>query len=99
MADTLDLRLVGPDTFEPALASEFHGRQPDFVLVLAEVSRYQAQPNAPRAEPFSLVFTGEPGLEQGTYQLEHHDLGRLDVFLVPIGSGPDGRMRYEAAFN
>lgn len=48
---------------------------------------------------FSLVFLGpqEPLLPQATYALEHGDLGRLDLFLVPIGRGPGG-VRYEAAF-
>ena len=48
---------------------------------------------------FSLVFRGptSPLHPQGTYRLAHADLGELDLFLVPVGSEPDG-IRYQAAF-
>jgi hypothetical protein len=36
-------------------------------------------------------------LPQATYPVEHDELGRMEIFLVPIG--PDGSgMRYEAVF-
>ena len=70
-------------------------------LRLIEADELPAQPGAPRAEPFSLVFTGpaEPRLEQRTYRLDHDELGELDIFLVPIGFAPDGELLYEAVFN
>lgn len=37
-------------------------------------------------------------LPQAIYSLEHPTLGAMDVFLVPIGRGPEG-VRYEAIFN
>lgn len=48
---------------------------------------------------FSLVFLGpgEPALEQGIYPLEHAELGRLELFLVPINR-TDAGMHYEAVF-
>ena len=48
---------------------------------------------------FSLVFRGppEPAMAQSIYQLDHEDLGELELFLVPIGPDADG-MRYEAIF-
>ncbi len=55
---------------------------------------------APGRRPFSLIFRGPraPVLPQRTWPLEHPTLGRLEIFLVPIG--PDGAgMRYEAIFN
>ncbi|HWQ11952.1 MAG TPA: hypothetical protein VNL77_04085 [Roseiflexaceae bacterium] len=52
-----------------------------------------------RRRPFSLLFrassTGH--LPQRIYVLEHERLGRLDIFLVPIGPDQLG-MRYEAIF-
>ena len=50
--------------------------------------------------PFSLQFLGPEGhrLEQRTWTLEHPVLGRLDIFLVPLGP-VEGRMRYEAIFS
>lgn len=56
----------------------------------------------PEGQPrlqFSLVFSGppEPVLPQGTYGLDHAELGHLDMFLVPIGPAADA-MRYQAVF-
>ena len=46
-------------------------------------------------EPFRLLFRGpsRPILPQRTYALEHAELGRLEIFIVPIGPG-----QYEAIF-
>jgi len=51
-------------------------------------------------EPFSLVFLGpgEPILPQRTYPLSHQELGRLEIFLVPIAQDDDGT-RYQAIFS
>jgi hypothetical protein len=53
-------------------------------------------------EAFSLVFCApaDRRLGQGLYQVEHADVGRLQIFMVPIGPDPQGRgMRLEAVFN
>ncbi|MEZ5465275.1 MAG: hypothetical protein R3F22_08660 [Lysobacteraceae bacterium] len=55
----------------------------------------------PRAVPaFSATLTAPDGtqLAQGVYALEHPTLGRLDLFLVPIGP-KDGQPAYEIVFN
>ncbi len=68
-------------------------------LVSAEALGGSSAPGARRA-PFSLVFRS-PGerrhVLQRTYPMEHAALGRLELFLVPIGTAPGG-MRYEAVF-
>jgi len=57
--------------------------------------------------PFSVLFHGplQPVLPQGSYRVEHEQLGTLELFLVPVG--PDepsmpgqvpAAMRYEAVF-
>ena len=53
-----------------------------------------------REDPFSAVFRGGPGspADQKIYTLENEDLGRMELFLVPIGPDEVG-MRYEAIFN
>ncbi|WP_028652990.1 DUF6916 family protein [Nocardioides halotolerans] len=53
---------------------------------------------APRSQ-FSLVFRGPVGpvLPQATHRVEHAELDPMDVFLVPVGSGPDG-VQYQAVF-
>ncbi len=50
-------------------------------------------------DPFSLIFRGPPTpvLPQAICQLEHEDLGVLEIFLVPVGPDSEG-MRYEAIF-
>ncbi len=50
-------------------------------------------------EQFSVVFRGGQGdhLPQRTYRMEHDALGRMDLFLVPLGPDDQG-MRYQAVF-
>lgn len=103
MLDTLT-----PASFAEHVGSCFHlhleGQEP-LELELFEVSRYEENPDfAARKEPFSLLFLGplRPVLPQAIYPLEHPALGRIEIFLVPIGPDPRGKqsgMRYEAAFN
>lgn len=56
-------------------------------------------PQGEQRRQFSLVFRGPvtPMLPQATYRVAHAELGELELFLVPIGSGDEG-VRYEAAF-
>ena len=65
---------------------------------LVEIYRPGGPPPRGR-QPFSLVFRGprHPVLPQHIYTLTNETLGRLEIFLVPIG--PDGAgLRYEAVF-
>lgn len=69
-----------------------------FDAELIEVSGLPTHDGDHRA-PFSVTFRGpvEPWLEQQICAVEHAELGRLELFLVPLG--PDGKgMRYEAVF-
>jgi hypothetical protein len=71
-------------------------------LELVEVEELGAEQavGSPRGRSFSLIFRDPSGtyLPQRIYSIEHPTLGRLDIFLVPIG--PDqGGMRYQAVFN
>jgi hypothetical protein len=50
--------------------------------------------------PFALLFHGEPlvPVRQQICTLSHHELGRFELFLVPLG--PDERgMRFEAVIS
>lgn len=72
-------------------------------LELVSVTDYTAagMQDAPRRQPFSLHFLGPVSrqyLQQHIYQLEHEQMGMLELFLVPLGL-EGGRMRYEAIFN
>lgn len=50
-------------------------------------------------EPFNLLFFGpqEPFLEQNMYVLQHAELAKVDVFLVPVKQDENGYY-YEAIF-
>jgi len=96
-------------TFEPHVGTEFYvslpetseAPDPDATSIrLVDVTRRPAQTGAPRTDPFTLEFTGPPPvLEQRIHLIDHPILGRLELFLVPVGLDPDGRVRYEAVFN
>jgi hypothetical protein len=100
---------LSASTFEPHIGTEFSVALPDIGQVadqdvaslrLVDVIRRPAQAGAPRTDPFTLEFTGPPSaLEQRIHTLSHTILGALELFLVPIGLDPDGRVRYEAVFN
>ena len=78
-------------TFAPHLHDEF--RLESHPVALIEVTEIPREPGG-RA-PFSLVFQGGPSppLPQGTYRVEHPELGAIEIFLVPIAQD-----RYEAVF-
>ena len=89
--------MLTPDAFRPHVGTTFsidvQGGDP-LVLTLDEVQ--VRSEHELRAEPFTLSFSGpaEPMAPQGTFRLEHDELGSLEVFLVPVEAG-----RYEAVFN
>jgi hypothetical protein len=73
-------------------------------LLLVEASPFSAaSPDAEDAgnEKFSLQFRGpaQPPLEQDTYRLDHQRLGRLSIFIVPIGCLDTTHCHYEAIFD
>lgn len=51
-------------------------------------------------ERFSLIFHVPVAqlLPQGTYRMEHEEMGSFDIFIVPIGHAEPG-FRYQAVFN
>jgi hypothetical protein len=71
-------------------------------LVLASVSDPGVRGGlAGHPECFSAEFVGpaSPALRQGTHAVTSGGLGRLALFLVPVGRPRGGRQQYEAAFN
>jgi len=55
---------------------------------------------SPHEGAFSLMFRGpaDAPLQQATHVLDHAALGRLAIFLVPVGRDSAG-MQYQAIFN
>jgi uncharacterized protein DUF6916 len=93
--------------FEPLIGKIFRLQaSAEKVLEVALVQADKLPPYAGRGakalkrEPFSLVFRGpkEFVLPQQLYALEQETLGRVEIFLVPIGPDEIGQ-RYEAVFN
>ena len=54
--------------------------------------------NVSGRECFVLRFRGNEPLPQNTYRIEHDQLGRFDLFLVPTGKNKKGRY-YHAVIN
>jgi hypothetical protein len=67
-------------------------------LELVEVTQLGAGA-ADRRDPFSLLFAGDPGepYPQQIYPVEHDELGRFELFLVPLAPDQRGAL-YEAVF-
>ena len=87
--------------FEDHIHSPFElDRQDADPLVLELVEVADKTPSGFPGEQFSLLFKGtlDDYLPQQTYTLDHAQLGRLALFLVPVDERKDG-YRYEAFFN
>ena len=88
------------ETFEALIGQDLEVIVEDisFTAEVEEVNHLTQQPGQERI-PFSVVMQAsvEESHGQRVYQIDHADLGKTDVFLVPIGPGPKG-MRYEAVF-
>jgi hypothetical protein len=73
------------------------------IRVEVKVPSPAENPNAPDAEfeRFSLVFAGGRShwLPQESYPFEHPQIGRFELFIVPVLSLDPARHKYEAVFN
>jgi hypothetical protein len=104
---TFDFTLMKSD-FEACLHSNFwvHVRQAGTVdMTLASVTdlRRAAQNkiSLESKEGFSLLFEAPPGtkLPQDTYLIEHGDLGKFRVLMVPMAGRKRRAPRYEVIIN
>jgi len=88
-----------PADFEPQRGASFMLAAPgrELALKLIEVRRLGAAIRAGGA--FSLLFASAPGkiVPQGIYPVAHPTLGRLDLFVVPLGP-KNGGNQYEVIF-
>ena len=98
------LQKVTRAVFAEALGSTFklsREGEPALGLDLIEATDLKGRSSDPgRNDPFSLVFRGpkEPVLPQKIYQMDHDKIGKMDIFIVPIGPDDKG-MLYQAVFN
>ncbi len=98
---------VTTDLFQTHLGSSFyihHESSSPLTVMLVEATSLrppgEVRPVPKKREPCSILFRGplEPVLPQQIYQIQHESLGRMDLFLVPVGPDEEG-MLYEAVFN
>lgn len=86
-------------TFEPLVGDPFaiEAGPQTLDLVLETATTAGERPGG--RDPFRLTFRGpwEPVLPQAIYALRH-DLGTLEIFIVPIGRDESGVL-YEAIFS
>ena len=79
------------------------GTGPALPLVLVEVKPGRLRTPVPGLpKPFSLYLKGTPRVlcQQGTYVLENAQLGRLEVFVVPVADDAEtGEFLYQVVFN
>jgi len=90
------------ETFSPLVNEEFNVYIGDRALPvrLLEVTPLKGSGDNQEHQAWSLVFQFPPQrlFDQGTYEFEHSDTGRLAIFVVPIGQDENG-VRYQAIFN
>ncbi len=90
--------------FAKHLNQTFHlpAKPGDLELELIEAEALPGAEPAPEGQRqgFSLIFRGpmDAVLDQGTYPLEHPEMGNLELFLVPIGPDAHG-LCYQSIFN
>ena len=102
MTSNVDLNTLTTTNFKSLINSEFTTTATEAgaqIFELLEVTNIGAAPENDQRQAFSLLFRGANTQtpQQGMFELEHSQLGKLAVFLVPIG--PDQRgMCYEAVF-
>lgn len=101
MEETVSLKTLTADDFSRHVNTlfTFNDGGREWRLTLTSVSTLPSQHPGMR-KPFSLIFTGPPDiiLPQHIYHLDHPSMGRLDIFIVPIGRDAEGT-QYEAVFS
>jgi hypothetical protein len=99
-----DLKTVTHAEFEECLDQAFRLHVDEARCIDLKLTRVDprgpVEPESGLRRPFSLIFEAhaDAPLPQRTYQVEHAVMGRLDLFLVPIGR-EGGCVLYEAVFN
>lgn len=95
---------IAIDDFAPLIGEKFAVEYPDHrdTLTLTEVQRTKTLPPEGLRQGFSLMFESDSRtvvLGQGIHPLSHPHIGRLEVFMVPVGRKPEGSFVYQVAFS
>ena len=88
------------DTFSGHVNTKFLMHYGDAKTAEIELTSVEDVGSSSRQIQFSLLFLAphDAPLAQSIYKLEHDKLGKLDVFLVPVGKDARG-VEYQAIFN
>jgi hypothetical protein len=96
---------LGKNDFSARLNQTFRIHFGEDAVLDAELTEVQALGPAPDVDAdwrqaFSILFrVSNPDVfPQHIYTVEHKELGRMELFLVPMGPDQGGGMRYEAVF-
>ena len=101
----MDLADITVETFEGREGERFWITFADAELDLELAVVHRAPDNwgsSGKRKPFSLIFHGtlEHVLPSQIWPLEHEEIGRLEVFMVPVGPNQaNDAMRYEVVFS
>lgn len=92
------------ESFESQLGTNFlivHEAAKIEVRLVHVTNFASAKQNNAGQEGFSLLFRGpkETTLKQGTYLIEHRELGRFSFLVVPVGTKDTRAPHYEAVVN
>jgi hypothetical protein len=105
-----DVKQPGFDAFSECVNSTFVVERETGRSVALELVKARQQPKCPVSkanaldsnhEKFSLLFRGpcSEALDQNTYTFQHEQLGRIEIFIVPVGVKDPGHEYYQAIFN
>ena len=97
------MRLLTFESFSPHLNSTFAlgVGEATLELTLTEATRQPIRPfPGMMREPFSLIFRSgrQVVLPQRIYPFQHDSMGKIDLFIVPVGRDQRGVV-YQAVFN
>lgn len=86
--------------FVPHVNTKFQLQLPSAAALEVKLIKAEEYTSAPHQERFALFFLAPPEMpvQQGTYQLEHEQLGTGALFLVPVTNDEEG-LCFEAVFN
>jgi hypothetical protein len=92
------------DSFESQLGTSFviNHEAAKVKVKLVHVNNFaSAKQTEAGKEGFSLLFRGskETSLKQGTYLIEHEELGKFSFLVVPVGTKDTRAPHYEAVIN
>lgn len=95
----MTLALLSLNDFAPLVGQRFEVDGGDSALELLSATALRHASVGDR-QGFTLLFRGARALAlgQGMRTLSHAALGSHDIFIVPVGLGPQG-FEYEAVFN